>query len=510
MPEDHFPLPLSFEDLLGSAPDAVVVHDMVSRVLYWNQAAVKLYGWTAEEIAGHPVARIFYLNAAEREAAVDLLKGTGAWCGELRQLDRKGNEHLILARQQLIRNEAGEPSVVVSYNTDITERKKKEDAEERAHHIRSSNLLATGLAHELNNALAPIMLSSAMLKRSLEEPKARGMVSMIEKCANKGAQLVSELLDFERGRGGTSKEVIRRTQVERALKKGIESLCSAAVQVEMDIVEDLWECHGEMAELAEVFKHIIQNACEAMPEGGTLKIQVGNRLFDENFENLAPEAKAGAYITIVFTDTGHGIEDSLISHVAEPFFTTKEPKHGYGFGLANSQAIIKGHKGFMVLESEQGRGTSLSIFLPADMSSAKLEGSSPPFIFSKEGNGKLVLVADDEFFIRETIKKTLESRGYDVLTAQDGTEALAIYACRMDTIQLVVSNVAMPFMEGPARCRALKKMNPEVNILVSSGHTQPDKIRDLKATGVKHFLAKPYTADNLAEMVSSILGGASE
>ena len=504
MSDSNFSMPISFEALVEAAPDAVVVHDLENQVLYWNQAAQSLYGWSAEEIQGRPVARIFYLDKAEREAAVKELHNDGHWCGELRQIDRKGDAYYIRSRQQLFRDESGKPVAVVCYNINITEQKKQADAEERAHHVRSSSILAGSVAHELNNTLAPIILSAAMLKRSLEDEKCRNMVSMIEKCANKGTALIADLLSFERGKGG-SNNVIRKTQVERCLKRVGEKIIPPEVRLKVDVVEDLWECRGEMSEVSEVFEHAMQNACEAMPEGGVLQVKVGNRLFDENFENLAPGAKAGAYVTFVFTDNGCGIEERLIQRVAEPFFTTKEPKQGYGFGLANSQAIVKGHKGFMVLESDRGRGTTLSIFLPAEIAVEKVTGSAPPFVVSKEGNGMLVLVADDEFFIRETIKKTLEDRGYDVITAEDGTEALAVYASRINDIDMVVTNVEMPFMDGPSLCRALKKLNPEVKILVSSGHKQREKIQEIKSCGVEHFLAKPYTADNLADRVHSIL-----
>lgn len=498
---------IDLDELLALSPDAVVAHDMESRVLFWNQSAEKLYGWAADEIQGRPVERIFYLDSAAHEEAMQQLRDQGAWNGELRQIDREGDEHLVRSRQRLVRDAGGSPSYVLAFNTDITELKKQEDAEERAHHVRSSSILAGGVAHELNNALAPIMLSSAMLKRSIEDPKAQNMVAMIEKCANKGAELISDLLAFERGRGGGS-DVIRRTQVERAIKRACDEFVSEGITLKLDVVEDLWECRGEPTELAKVYQAVVQNACEAMPDGGVLQIQVGNRLFDENFENLAPEAKAGAYVSFVFTDTGFGIDKSILNRVAEPFFTTKEPKQGHGFGLSSAQAIIKGHKGFMVLESEHGQGTTLSIFIPADISAEKVKGSSPPFPVTKEGNGKLVLVADDEFFIRETIKKTLEERGYDVITAQDGTEALAIFASRISEIDLVVTNVEMPFMDGPALCRALKKLKPNAKVLVSSGHKQQEKVQEIKSSGVQHFLAKPYTADNLADRVHAILSEA--
>ncbi len=497
---------IDFKALFEAAPDAVVVHDLDNCVLFWNRAAEALYGWSSDEILGRPITRILYLDRNEREEAMGVLRNDGAWSRELRQLDRNGDEYLVQVRQHMQRGADGQPLAIISFNTDVTEMRKLADAQERAHHVQSSSILAGGVAHELNNALAPIMLSSAMLKRSVEGEKALSMVTMIEKCATKGAALISDLLAFERGKGGGS-DVIRSTQIKRALHRASEELIPENVNLQVNVAEDLWECRGELSELGDMFKYVVQNACEAMPDGGNLNVEVGNRLFDENFERLAPEAKAGAYISLVFTDNGVGIDPEALAHVAEPFFTTKAPKQGFGFGLSNTQATVKGHKGFMVLESQRDVGTTLSIFIPAESSTSVSEEASVPYTDPKSGAGELVLVADDEMFVRETIKKTLEDRGYKVLTAQDGTEALAIYASQRDEVDMVVTNVEMPFMDGPALCRALRKLNPDVKILVSSGHKQADRVQAIKSCGVKEFLAKPYTADSLADRVHGILSG---
>jgi len=498
-------VPIDFKTLLEAAPDAVVVHDLDNCVLFWNRAAETLYGWNAKEIRGRPVTRILYLDRTEREEAMEALRNNGGvWKRELRQLDRNGDEYLVQVRQQLQRDADGHPQWIISFNTDVTEMRKLADARERAHHVRSSSILAGGIAHELNNALAPIMLSSAMLKRSVEGEKALNMLNMIEQCATKGADLISELLAFERGKGGGN-DVVRATQIKRALHRASEALVPENVDLQVDVAEDLWEFRGEIAELGEAFKQVIQNACEAMAGGGRLKVEVSNRLFDENFEGLAPEARAGAYVGFVFTDEGVGIEPGAIAHVAEPFYTTKAPKQGFGFGLSSTQATMKGHKGFMVIESERGKGTTLSMFLPVDASSVAPKEPQEAAKDPQPGAGELVLVADDEMFVRETLKKTLEDRGYRVVAAQDGTEALAIYASRWKEIAMVVTNVEMPFMDGPALCRALKKLNPDVRILVSTGHKQADRVQAIKSCGVKDFLAKPYTADSLADRVYGIL-----
>ncbi len=504
MSQPHDDLPLDFASLVEEAPDAVVAHDMEDRVLYWNAAAERLYGWKSGEILGRPVTRIFYLDTGARRAACEQLTENGSWSGNLRQLDRRGAEYLVRCRQRLLRDASGKAVAVVSFNTDMTGDLKEEDRERRAHHVRSSTLLAGGIAHELNNALAPILLSSALLKRRVEDPKAGEMVSMIEKCARRGADLISDLLSFERGRGGGS-EAIRRDEIESALRKLIEGRLPPSVKRSLGLAPDLWDIRGKMEELTQAFANIVENAGEAMPEGGELRVTAGNRIFDETFESLAPEARAGAYIVIVFSDDGPGVERTLLDRIAEPLFTTKEPRQGHGFGLATALAIIKGHRGFMVLDSDRGRGMTVSVFLPSEVTVDSVKNTAPPFPVTREGAGKLVLVADDEFFVRDTIRKTLEERGYHVVTAADGAEALAVYASRLDEIDLVVTNIEMPFMDGPSLCRALKKLKPKARILVSSGHKQEDRVRQMQAAGADHFLAKPYTASHLADAVQRIL-----
>ncbi|MGJ8652365.1 MAG: hybrid sensor histidine kinase/response regulator [Opitutaceae bacterium] len=497
-------LPISFEDIVTLAPDAIIVHDLNDVVLAWNQHSEELYGWSSSEIVGREVTKILYLNRKLRTEAIQCLMDQGAWEGELRQTDRNGDEHLVRVRQRLHSDSKGQPQAILSYNTDVTQLRKEEDTKEHTSHVRSSSLLAGAFAHEMNNTLAPIMLSSAMLKRSLEDGKPKEMASMIEKCAQKSAELIAGLLAFEQGKGGGG-AIIRKTLIARSIKKVVASVLNDTVELNFCVDDDLWEFQGEIDELTDVFESVMQNAVEAMPEGGKLDIQVSNRMLDQNSVDLALGAKVGPYVVFRFTDDGLGIDEASLKHVAEPFFTTKNPKHGFGFGLAASQATIKGHKGFIVIESTQGSGTSVSVFLPAYISNDDGGNIAPPE--SKEGEGIIVLIADDEFFVRESIKKALEERGYSVLTAKDGIDALAVYANQPDQIHLVVSNIEMPFMDGPTLCRALKKFNPNVNILVSSGHQHEAKIESIKATGVEHFLSKPYTAEELSDQIQLILKG---
>lgn len=505
--KDYPELPLGFEDLLAAFPDAVVVHDMENRVLYWNRRAEALYGWSAGEILGRPIGRLFYLEPRQRKAAIEILRNAGTWSGELRQLDREGREYRVDVRQQLHRDEDGTARAVISINRDVTPRKKASGAVAHRCRLQSSSLLAGNIAHELNNALAPIMLSSAMLKRMVEGGKPQKMIEIIEKCAAKSAGLVSDLLAFERGKGGGGK-VIPKSRILRGIRQAREAVVPDEVEFNVSLASDLWEVHGEEKELTEAFQHIMRNASEAMPGGGSLSIEVANCFSHEDSADPMPEAEVDTYVRIAFKDTGFGIDEKIIGRVVEPLFTTKEPREAFGFGLSNSQAIIKGHRGFMVLESRLGRGTTLNLYLPAnaeqrgeDASTAATEGCLVA------AGRRLVLVADDEQYIRETIERTLEDQGYRVLTARDGAEALEVYAAKQEEIDLVLTNMEMPFLDGLALCRALKKLNPGVRILASSGHQQEDKRREIKSSGVDQFLAKPYTAEQLMKCVGETIAG---
>jgi PAS domain S-box-containing protein len=495
------------EEIFDAAPDAIIAHDLNYRVLFWNRAAEELYGWKAEEILGHSVAAILYLDENARKEALDQLKEVGFWDGTLHQINRQNSEYLVHVCQKMHCDGKGKPVAVICFNREIANKRKVEgSAAAYSHHIQSSRLLGDGVAHELNNALAPIMLSSAMLKRSVKNDKAKGMVAMIEKCATKGARLVNELLCFERGKGG-GEDRIRKTQILRSLQRAKDAIIPEKVRLDVAIADDLWEFPGDLNEIEDVFCKLIQNACESMPEGGLLQVEVANCRWGQNESKMAPDAEFGDYVSIAFKDTGAGIRQEIIDRVAEPLFTTKLPKQGFGFGLSRAHAIVKGHKGFMVLESCSGEGTTVIVYLPASATGPLPVGSERNALDSLEGSGRLILVADDERFVRETIQQALEDRGYSVMTVQNGKDALARYKEHQTEIDLVISNLDMPFMDGPTLAREILQLNPKAKILFSSGHSRVSNFEEIPEAGADHFLPKPFTSEQLTSRVCKLLKG---
>jgi CheY-like chemotaxis protein len=241
-----------------------------------------------------------------------------------------------------------------------------------------------------------------------------------------------------------------------------------------------------------------------MPKGGRLTIEAENIHLDASYARMHLEAKPGPFVLITVTDTGVGIPASILDKIFEPFFTTKEHGQGTGLGLSTALGIVKGHGGFINVYSEIGKGTQFKIYLPA----IKTEGTEQREEKHPElpmGHGELILVVDDEVPIQEVTKETLESYGYKVLTASDGAEAIALYAENKEKIQVVLLDIMMPYMDGPATIRALQKLNPQVKIIAASGLKINGKAAEMAGGGVKTFLSKPYTAEKLLKTLAEVL-----
>jgi CheY-like chemotaxis protein len=272
----------------------------------------------------------------------------------------------------------------------------------------------------------------------------------------------------------------------------------------------LWAVEGDPTQLHQVFMNLCVNARDAMPKGGTLTVTMKNVVLDATYAGMSPEAKAGNYVVVNVADTGHGIAPEVREKIFEPFFTTKEVGKGTGLGLSTTATIVRSHGGFINVYSEVGRGSAFGVYLPAADSNTV---SRPPRVNVEttqlpRGNGELILVVDDEAAIRQITKSTLESFGYRVLVADDGAQAIGIYAQRLGDISLVLTDMMMPIMDGPTLISALQRIDPTVRVIAASGlHSGGDLARAALA-GVAHFLAKPYTAEAMLMLFKTVLGEA--
>ena len=490
--------------LLDVATDAIIVRDLNHRILFWSKGAERLYGWQAEAAIGQSIDELLYKSAASAfQAAHERLLQAGEWYGELEPVTQAGRAIVVASHWTLIRDEQDQPKSVFTVSTDITEKKQLEAQFFRAQRMESIGTLASGIAHDLNNILTPILLTAQLLQMKLTEidPRSRQMLKMVETNTKRGAALVTQVLSFARGVEGNH-TVLQIRHLIREIQQIIHETFPKSIEVQHDLASDLWTVSGNATQLHQVLMNLCVNARDAMPNGGTLSILAHNFLVDENYARMNLDAKVGTYSVVTVADTGAGIPPEIVDRIFEPFFTTKEVGKGTGLGLSTVLGIIKSHGGFVEVNSAVGKGTQFSVFLPTVNATEPLEETESEI---PSGQGELILVVDDEAAIREIDRASLETYDYRVITAQDGIEAIALYAQHRDEIGLVLVDMIMPTMDGATTIRTLQKINPQIKVIATSGLvTSPQAVTAVDAD-IQAFLVKPYTAKELIKIVNQVL-----
>jgi PAS domain S-box-containing protein len=491
--------------LLDQAQDAILVRDLDQTIQFWNKGAERIYGWLAKEAIGRNTNELLSNSPASRyEEARRTVIDKGEWRGEFTQLRRDGAEIIVEGRWTLVRDEYGEPKSVLVINTDVTERRRIESQFLRAQRMESIGTLAGGIAHDLNNVLSPILMAIDMLQLKAADESTEKWLKVLRSNTERGADMVRQVLSFARGVEGERVAVQPRHLVKEIIKILRETL-PKSIEINHKVPNDLWMISADATQIHQVLMNLCVNARDAMPEGGSIVIRAENQLIDENYAKMNVEAAPGRFVLISVSDTGPGIPQQIQSRIFEPFFTTKEMTKGTGLGLSTALTIVKSHGGFINVYSELHKGTSFSIYLPALDPRVKSELASQLKTDLPLGHGEQVLVVDDEESIREITKGTLETFGYRVLTASDGTQAVAIYADHQDDVAVVLTDMMMPFMDGPATIRALQRMNPNVRIIAASGLGGSRRAADASLAGVEIFLDKPYTAEKLLKALAKII-----
>lgn len=489
-------------ELLDRAQDAILVRDLEHNVTYWNRSAELLYGWTAEEIATQKIFSAIYADPAQFFEATASVLSRGEWVGDLEQVDKDGNKIDIEGRWNLVRDDEGKPKAILAINTNITDRKRLEKQFMRAQRLETVGTLAGGIAHDLNNVLTPILMSISMLEEDEADPSRATNLGVIRTSAQRGADMVRQLLAFARGVDG-EKRTVQPVEVIDEIMLMMKESFPKNIDLVLDIEESLWDIEADPTQIHQLMTNLCVNARDAMTNGGTLTVRAKQAVLDDVYVGMNPDAGIGAYVILEVEDTGVGMSQETMDRVFEPFFTTKALGKGTGLGLSTVHAIVRNHRGFLRVYSEVKRGTTFKVFLPAlESSSAGTTDTKPEL---PRGRGETILVVDDEAPIRNVAKNTLEHYGYNVLCASNGAEAVSIYAVNGKDISLVLTDMAMPIMDGPTTVVALKSINPDVRVICSSGLDSGNSRSIAFEAGVRHFLAKPYTADTLLVMIRQVL-----
>ena len=391
--------------LLDKTTDAIVVSDLEHRITYWNKGAEKIYGWTAEEVIGHKSYELLHREVSPFETAVSSIVKLSEWTGEIQHVNRAGGTLLVAARWTLLKNSAGQPQGILAINTDITEKKKLELQFLRAQRMDSIGTLAGGIAHDLNNALTPILMSIELLKMREKDPRGMNMLTTIDSSAKRGAGMVRQLLTFASGLEG-KQLAVQVGQLIKEIEKIANETFLKTIEVRSEIPADLWTVQGDPTQLHQVLLNLCVNARDAMPDGGTLKLSAWNLMIDQQYVGLNGDGEPGPYIVIQVKDTGTGMPPEVIERIFEPFYTTKELGKGTGLGLSTSLGIIKSHHGFLHVESVPGVGTKFLVYLPAHAATATA-GQAHVETEMPRGHGELVLVVDDEADVRQVVQQIL-------------------------------------------------------------------------------------------------------
>ncbi|HEU4597787.1 MAG TPA: PAS domain S-box protein [Pyrinomonadaceae bacterium] len=494
--------------LLDKAQDAIIVRDARdNKILYWNKGAERLYGWTTEEAVGRTARELQLLNELNAEqfaAGLRAVMERDEWTGELRQRTKDGAEIRAESRWTLLRDDRGEPRSILVINTDVTERKKVEAQLLRAQRMESIGTLAGGIAHDLNNILSPILMAVQMLQMKSDDPGVLQWLEMLQANAERGADMVKQVLSFARGVEG-ERVALQPKHLVKEVVKILKDTLPKSIEIVFDVAPDLWTVSADATQVHQVLMNLCVNARDAMPRGGELTLRAENTTLDENFARMHIDAEPGRFVAVSVADTGEGMSPDVLSRVFEPFFTTKDVGKGTGLGLSTALTIVRSHGGFINVYSEPHKGTRFTIYLPAIEGPAT--ASERKRLDLPAGRGELVLVVDDEEAIRQITKGTLEAFNYRVLVAADGTEAVALYAQHREEVAAVLTDMMMPFMDGPATIRALVKMNPRVRVIAASGLGAGDKAAEAASAGAQIFLPKPFTAEKLLKTLAELLHG---
>src|SRR5262245_43762031 len=494
--------------ILDSAMDAIVTVDESQRIVLFNAAAEKMFRCSAEEALGQSLDR--FIPDRFREAHRDHIRVFGETnvtqrtMGKLRSLfglRSDGEEFPIEASISQI--DADGHKLFTAIIRDVTEKKRLESQFLRAQRMESIGTLAGGIAHDLNNVLSPILTAIELLQMRFTDESGQRLLSILHTNAMRGSEMVKQVLSFARGIEGEHIP-LQASHLIKEIVKILADTMPKSIDITFSIETELWAVSGDATQLHQVLMNLCVNARDAMPDGGKLRIEAENVEIDEHYARMNVEAKPGKYVSIGVIDTGLGIPEQNLTKIFDPFFTTKEHGHGTGLGLSTVAGIVRSHGGFVNVYSEIGRGARFRVYLPA-IESARAAPAKPSRRDLPVGDGELILVIDDENAIREVAKETLTAFGYRVMVASDGAEAMAVFAAHKNEVKVVITDMMMPYMDGPATIRALRRLDPKVKIIATSGLKAEDKLADAAQLGVKTFLPKPYTAEKLLKTVAEVL-----
>jgi CheY-like chemotaxis protein len=374
----------------------------------------------------------------------------------------------------------------------------------RSQRLESIGTLASGLAHDLNNVLAPIMMAVQFLRETTEDEGALACLQTLETCSRRGADIIRQVLMFARGVEG-ERILINPKHLIREMERIARETFPRSIEIFVTVPKDNCIFMGDATQIQQVLMNLCVNARDAMPNGGSLTINLEKAELDETANRLHPKARPGPYVLIVVKDTGKGIPPELMEKIFDPFFTTKPLGQGTGLGLPTVLGITENHGGFVNLTSELDKGSTFKIYIPAAVDKKEKEISNGAAVAQGKGNGELILIVDDEPAVRRLTSAILNRHGFRTVVASNGNEGLSIFEQQAKEIRLVVSDMMMPQLDGLGMMKSLRRLYPATKSIIITGLGEEHRITEAKAAGADAVLSKPFTADQLLVNVKQLL-----
>ncbi len=490
---------------LNAAANAIVITDRDGIIQWVNQSFVTLTGYTPKDTIGRNPRDIaksgrhdasFYKNMWET-----ILSGK-VWQGEL--INKRKDGTLYNEEQTItpVSNKDGIITHFIAIKQDISEKKKMESHILRTQRMDSIGTLAGGIAHDLNNILGPILLSVQVLKMKNQDNSIKNLFDTIESSSIRGKNIVAQVLGF--ARGAENKPVpLQIRHIIKEVEDVVKQTFPKNIEIKILVPKDLWTIEADPTQIHQVLMNLCVNARDAMPDGGRLTVDLKNTVVDKNLIAENVDGREGRYLQIQVKDTGCGIPTDIQQKIFDPFFTTKEIGKGTGLGLSTVYSIVKQHKGFILLESSVGDGTTFQIYLPATYESiiAETAGFDTDIAY---GNYENILVIDDELPIQFVCQETLSFYHYNVVTANNGAEGIEKLFTHKSKFSIVLIDQMMPVMDGKTAASAIRKIDPSVKIIGMSGlMIVSSEGNDMKI--FDHFLRKPFSGNDLMKAVQKVL-----
>jgi len=494
----------TYRSLVEDSPFGIFRSTVDGRLIAVNPALVSILGYASEaELLRKSMATDVYVDPTERARRSADVIAQGSLTAESEWRRKDGKTVTVRQTGRVVRDAQGRVEYFNVLVEDITERKLLEQQLRQAQKMEAVGRLAGGIAHDFNNLLTAILGSAELLLETMAQEQERDDVEEIRKAAKRAADLTRQLLAFSRQQV-LAPQVLDLNALVVNLEKLLRRLIGEDVELRTALAPDLGAVKADPGQMEQVIANLVVNARDAMPEGGRLTVETANAELDKDYADQHFPAPPGSYVLLAVSDTGTGMDPETKSRIFEPFFTTKDKGKGTGLGLATVYGVVKQSGGYIWVYSEPGQGTAFKIYLPRVREAPEPARPSPAPAAPLRGSETLLLVEDDEM-VRHLVSRMLKSRGYTVLAASDGTDALRQVESHRGPIDMLITDVVMPGMSGREVAQRVTTLRPPVKVLYLSGYTDDAIVRHGMLEPGIAFLQKPFSADALARKIREVL-----